>query len=78
MPQKLDLSADRRNTVFFFRSVSERGKTLLRILLDGEEIYKKQYRGLRPPEMERVPLDLSSFDITGSSKIELILEEVRA
>lgn len=78
VPQKIDLSADRSNTVFFFRSVTERGKTLLRILLDGKEIYKKQYRGLRPPEMERVPLDLSKFDITGSSKFELVLEEVRA
>jgi thioredoxin reductase len=78
VPQKLDFSTDMSNTVFFFRSVKERGKTLLRIMLDGKEIYKKQYRGLRPPEMERVPLDLSKFEITGSSKIELVLEEVQA
>lgn len=78
VPKKLDLSADISNTVFFFRSVKERGKTLLRIMLDGKEIYKKQYRGLRPPEMERVPIDLSKFDITGSSKIELLMAEVQA
>ena len=78
VPQKIDLAADRGKTVFFFRTAREREKTLVRILLDGEEIFKKQYRSLRPPEMERIPLDLSKFPLKPNSKLELQMQEVPA
>ena len=75
MPQYIDVTADRSNTVVFFRTSREREKTVLRITLDGQEIYKKTYRSMRPPEMVRVPLDLSKVDITQHSSLKLTMEE---
>lgn len=78
VPQYIDLEADLSETVFFFRTAAERKKTKLRILLDGVEIKQKQYNGLRPPEMERIPFDLSGAGLTKNSKLELLMEEVRS
>lgn len=76
VPQKIDASSDTSGTVLFFRTAKERGKTRLRLLLDGREIVKKQYMGLRPPEMERIPVDLSGHELSEASRLELCLEEV--
>ncbi len=78
VPQYIDLEADLSETVFFFRTAAERKKTKLRILLEGVEIKQKQYTGLRPPEMERIPFDLSGAGLTKDSKLELLMEEVRS
>lgn len=75
VPQYIDLSADRGESVFFFRTSREREKTVLKIKLDGQELFKKTYRSMRPPEMERVPLDLSKVDIKSNSRLELTMEE---
>ena len=75
VPQYIDVTADRSNTVVFFRTSREREKTLLKITLDGQEIYKKTYRSMRPPEMVRVPLDLSKVYITQHSSLKLTMEE---
>lgn len=75
VPQLIDIPKDREKTVFFFRTARERDKTTLKITLDGQEIFKKTYRSMRPPEMERVSLDLSKVNITQSSCLKLTMEE---
>ena len=75
VPQYIDLAAKGEDTVFFFRTAREREKTVLKITLDGQEIYKKTFRSMRPPEMLRVPLDLSKVNITPSSSLKLTMEE---
>lgn len=73
VPQSIDCNCAGEKTVFFFRSAEERGKTALRLLLDGKEIYHKTYRQLRPPEMERLEIDLSGMK--ADSKLDLAMEE---
>lgn len=60
-PQRIDTACAERTAAVFIRSASERQRTELRVLADGEVIYSKIYRALRPPEMERITLELDKL-----------------
>ena len=76
VPQRIDAKALSSPTVFFFRSAKERKKTRIRLLVDGTEVLKKTYQNLRPPEMERLSVDLSALPLKASSKLEFVMEEL--
>lgn len=74
VPQKIDLNADIKNTVLYFRSREILDNCRFIIKKDGQEVYSKKYPFLRPPEMERLVIDFSSYDLTSSSKLEFDIE----
>jgi hypothetical protein len=74
-PQRLDLRALEDETVLFFRSREERGKTRVRIRLGERELLSKSYNQLRPPEMERLTLRLGKAGIRGGDKIRLTMND---
>jgi hypothetical protein len=85
VPQRLDIdNLSDGKVIFFFRSGRETGRTRLVVKLDGHEIFLKVYQRLRPPEMERLELDLfvicweRKLRIKSGSKIEfsLLPEEI--
>lgn len=76
VPQRLDLAAPLQKTVLYFRSRAERGKTLLRVTAGGRELYRRTYRALRPPEMERLCIDLSGAGLTEADCLNITLSEV--
>ena len=71
VPSKLDVNAKRDKTVVFFRSreVLENAEVVL--TSNGKEVFHKKYRHLRPPEMERIVVDLS-----GVKKGDVIKAEI--
>lgn len=78
VPQVLNLESKPSNVDFFFRSKFTREKTQVKILLNGNEIFKKNYTGLRPPEMEKISIDLGDINIETSSILEFRMEEVKS
>ena len=76
VPQRIDLKALDEKAVFFFRADTERKKTCVRVLLNGTEIKKKTYPHLRPPEMERLELDLGGFPYDNGTELTFVMEEV--
>jgi len=58
VPQRIDLGNLKEETVMFFRSGEDRGKTTVRVLADGAQVFCKQFPQLRPPEMERIVVNL--------------------
>ncbi len=76
VPQRIDIKALSSPAVFFFRSARERQRTRVRLLVDGTEVLKKTYQNLRPPEMERLSVDLSALPLEASSKLEFVMEEL--
>ena len=74
-PQRLDLDRLDEETTVFFRSRDERGKTRVRLTANGKEIFTKQYRQLRPPEMERISLRLKNAGLRNGDCISMIMEE---
>ena len=75
VPQQLDINGLNATAVFYFRSSCEMGKTRLTITLDGVEAIKKTYPRLRPPEMERLELDLKTMNIKHGSVLDFRLAE---
>jgi NADPH-dependent 2,4-dienoyl-CoA reductase/sulfur reductase-like enzyme len=74
-PQLLDLDTLEEKTVVFFRSRSERGKTLVRALSGGKEIFRRSYNHLRPPEMERINVDFGPAGLEAGSEILFSMED---
>ena len=72
VPQRLDLGAPLRTTLYF-RAKEERGPTCLSVCADGRELFAKRYRALRPPEMERVVLDFTAAQLAPNDRVTLRL-----
>ena len=74
VPQRLDLNADNSKLSFYFRSSSVLGKSLVRLKVDGAEVWKRSYPFLRPPEMQQLVLDMTKFGITDASDVRFEIE----
>ncbi len=74
VPQRLDLNRDNSKTTLYFRSREVLGPCALHLRLNGEAVFSKRYLFLRPPEMERLDLDFSQFELDEGSKLELDIE----
>ncbi len=76
VPQTLDLSSDLSAVTLYFRSddIYNGRKLILRI--DGQPVYEKKYAFLRPPEMEKLVMDFTKYELTKDSKIEFEITEV--
>jgi NAD(P)H-nitrite reductase large subunit len=77
VPQKISLGELGVPVVIYFRSKTDMDKTRLVVTADGREIYKKTYQRLRPPEMERIELDLKAAGLKPGSAINFTLSEVK-
>lgn len=75
VPHRIDVSKPYDKVVFFFRASKDMDKATLKFTVDGNEVYKKNFSFLRPPEMQRVEVDFSAFDVNENSKIVAIVEE---
>lgn len=74
VPQRLDLQSDNSAVTLYFRSRQNLGRCRLVITADGREIFTWNYPFLRPPEMERLTLDLSDRGLTAETEIKLEIE----
>ena len=75
VPQCLDLTKPETPAVFYFRSREEMGRTHLTVTLDGNEVFTRTYPRLRPPEMEKLELDLGSLNVKRGSVVNFSLAE---
>ncbi|MEG0875829.1 MAG: FAD-dependent oxidoreductase [Oscillospiraceae bacterium] len=75
VPQRLDLNAETEKTVVFFRSREVMDKVCVRVLVNGKEVFKKNYMKLKPPEMERIVVDFSG--VRPGDKLELQMSEAK-
>lgn len=77
VPQKLREGRELSDVVFYFRSRKEMDQALLVITVDQKPVFKKKYRNLKPPEMERLSLDCRRLGMCQNSIVEVaIMEEV--
>jgi hypothetical protein len=75
VPQRLHPKEGKEKTVFYFRSRESLKTGTLCIDVDGKTVFKKKYRNLKPPEMERLELDTSPFSITPDSIVRVRIEK---
>jgi NADPH-dependent 2,4-dienoyl-CoA reductase/sulfur reductase-like enzyme len=74
-PQLLDIDRLEDETTVYFRSREERGKTRIRFIINGKNIFTRQYNQLRPPEMERIGLCLEGTELQNGDTINVIMED---
>ncbi len=77
VPQQLDLKRVNSEVLLYFRSRKIMGKSVLRLLIDGREVWKRTYPFLRPPEMQQLKLDMTKFEIKENSVLRFEIEEVK-
>ena len=70
VPQKLRIGAGGEKVVFYFRSRESVAAGNFVFTVNGKEVFTKRYRNLKPPEMERLELELSLFGAAPGSRIE--------
>lgn len=74
VPQRLDLNADNSAVTLYFRSRENLGRCRLVLTVDGCEVFSRKYPFLRPPEMERLVLDFSSYGLHAGALVQLEIE----
>lgn len=67
VPQKLRRCDLDQKTVFYFRSRKTIGKSCLKVKTEDGVIYEKTFSAVRPPEMERLAIELKKEKVTGKS-----------
>ena len=54
-----------------------RKNATVRVLADGKEVFSKQYKQLRPPEMERIKVSLGE-GLNSGGEIVMVMETAGA
>ncbi|MHB8106003.1 MAG: NAD(P)/FAD-dependent oxidoreductase [Candidatus Cryosericum sp.] len=67
VPQFVDRDVPGRTAIIYFRSREELGETLVQVAAGGETMVRHRYHHLRPPEMERLEIDLSRIPADATS-----------
>ncbi|MBU3876099.1 NAD(P)/FAD-dependent oxidoreductase [Faecalicatena sp. AGMB00832] len=75
VPQKLALSEGLDKVIFYFRSREVLKQGTLVFLVDGKEVFHRKYRNLKPPEMERLELNCTSFGLSDASRIDVQIKK---
>jgi len=70
VPHCIDFDMLRGETVMFFRSKETHENATVKVIVDGQELFSQQYPILRPPEMERISVDLGAA-LSPESNIDL-------
>ncbi|MBR4726414.1 MAG: FAD-dependent oxidoreductase [Clostridia bacterium] len=71
VPQQIDRNADNSAVTFYFRSRAPMGKSRLRLQCGDAVLFEKTYPFLRPPEMERLTVDLRDLPAGGALTAQL-------
>lgn len=74
VPQMLNLAGDNSSTTVYFRSREDLNGCRFVITVDGREVFSRRYPFLRPPEMEKLVIDFSSYGLTTQSQVKLDIE----
>ncbi len=67
VPQFVDMDAPESGAVVYFRSGEELGVTVVEVTAGGETVARHRYQHLRPPEMERLEIDLNRIPVSAGS-----------
>lgn len=76
VPQRLDLGADNRKTIVYFRSREIVEKSIFRIRAGERVIFEKKYPFLRPPEMEKLIINFDKANLQPSESLTAEIEVI--
>lgn len=74
VPQYIDINSTHKNIILYFRSKKDRKNVKVKIKIEDKILFEKKYRFLKPPEMERIELDLSGVRLDEVDGVEMVME----
>jgi len=76
IPQYIDLDMLRGETVLLFRPNNMRENVVVKVYIDGKEVFSQDFLTLRPQKVERIVVNFDSL-LNSESRIELKMEGQR-
>lgn len=70
VPQSIELESDLSAVTVYFRSSGDFNGKKFTIKVNGDTVFEKKYAFLRPPEMEKLVIDMNKFNLNKNSRIE--------
>lgn len=70
VPQSIELESDLSAVTVYFRSSGDFNGKKFTIKVNGDTVFEKKYAFLRPPEMEKLVIDMNKFNLNMNSRIE--------
>ena len=74
VPQYMDINSTNTKIVLYFRVKEKRENAAICFKLKGEIVFTKKYKYLNPPEMERIEIELESYNLTETDRFEFVVE----
>lgn len=71
VPQHIDIVSEDKNVILYFRSREVEKNVRVHITHGDTVLFNKKYLTLKPPEMERVALDLSDIELKPGDAIKI-------
>ena len=76
VPQQLDVKENLKDVMVYFRSRNVLDHTVFRIRNGEKVLYEKKIPFVRPPDMQRLKIDFSAFDLRDTDSLEAEIEVV--
>lgn len=73
VPQKIDLQSENKKIVIYIRSREIKNNISIKVMTGDTIIFNKKYRVVRPPEMERIEIDISNVN-SDAGIINILME----
>lgn len=75
VPQYIDTNSDNRKAIVYFRSRQTERNVKVTTSYNGKALFSKKYLIIKPPEMERIELDLGNTPLNMGGQIEITICE---
>lgn len=73
VPQKIDLQSENKKIVIYIRLREIKNNISIKVMTGDTIIFNKKYRVVRPPEMERIEIDISNVN-SDAGIINILME----
>jgi thioredoxin reductase len=73
VPQKIDIKSENKKAILYIRSSEIKNKAVIQVRAGESVLFNKKYGTLRPPEMERLEIDISKVNV-GVGEINIFME----
>ena len=74
VPQYINCISHNKEGTLYFRSRKVRTNVEVQVLLGEDILFKRKYKSLKPPEMERIKIDLSKVNFK-IDKLQIVMSE---
>lgn len=63
VPQGIDINSENKKAIIYFRSREIKNNTVIQVKAGDNILFNKKYKGLKPPEIERLEIDISRINV---------------